>query len=85
MAREFQNHNQDNLTDTNFIFHAKVFTNFILSYTITRVTVTSELKTAFWGTSIHFTTIRMFCYMNNNRYNYRTAQLGNLLVCYDRG
>lgn len=31
--------------DTNFIFHAKVFfTNFILSYTSIRVTVTSEFK-----------------------------------------
>jgi hypothetical protein len=32
------------VTDTNFIFHAKIFTNCILSYTITRVTVITELK-----------------------------------------
>lgn len=50
MSRESQKHNQDTyLTDTNFISHAKTFTNFILSYTITRVTVTSELKKKHFG------------------------------------
>lgn len=53
------------------------FLQILLSYTITRVTVTSELKKiAFGGTSIHFTIISMFYYMNSNN-SYRTVQLGN--------
>lgn len=85
MSREFQKTDQDIGLIQILFFMLKCLQILFYHTQLQEQQLQVIKKIAFGGTSIPFTNVSMFCYMNsNNNYNYRTAQLGNL-VCYDGG